>query len=148
VTQSAPRKHRRRKRLACGHLQELRYKIFCQSCYEQTPENRASKQRYKKSALGRASNYRYDHSVKGRKRYSRMYYKQRFMGLSAYVAKRVVVPGNTEETQRRLAQVRKVNLMASKRFYNRWGNLSRNPRHRHRWEMIREGKWKEKEHPL
>ena len=44
--------------------------------------------------------------------------------------------------------VRRRNKRNKRRSQARWGQITSNPVHRHRWEMIREGLWKEEEHPL
>ena len=109
---------------------------------------RLSDRKYNQSPKGKARNNVYNASPKGLLRNSRRYYKRRKQGFTAAEAKYVVVIGNEKETQRRVVQRRKCFAAASQRFKHRWGNIKTNPTVRHRWEMIREGLWKEEEHPL
>ena len=148
MTPSKPQKHRgQRKRLACGHLPRLHHKTWCWTCYTKTAQFKVVQKRYQQSEKGKAKNRRYSRSIKGLRRNSQIYFKKRFKGLSSYLAKYVIIPGNPVETARRWALKQATNRQASRRWYKRWGDMKK-PTVRHRHEMIRSGKWKEAEHPL
>lgn len=117
-----------RRRCPRGHLIEKRYKTYCNACRQLTTEK------------GRASH---------RRNTSRNYYKRRIKyGMNRAVAKYTVVPGNAAETQRRL-EVRRAGKRRNNTVYRaHWGRIDRDITHRIRWENIREGHWKEEEHPL
>jgi hypothetical protein len=56
---------------------------------------------------------------------------------------------NDEAENQRRYENRLISKRNSNRKYRvRWGHIGQNLIHRHRWEMIREGLWKEEEHPL
>ena len=109
---------------------------------------RVADKKYKQSAKGKAREKVYEASAKGKLRHSRSYFNRRVKGQTAHEAKCVVKIGDPKETTRRLERKKQSNKEASRQFRARWGHLSANPIHRHRWEMIREGVWKEEEHPL
>ena len=109
---------------------------------------RLSDQKYNQSAKRKARNKVYDASAKAKLRDSRNNFTRRAQGQTAHEAKYVVKILDLEETARRLDRKKQTNKEASRRFRARWGHLNANPVHRHRWEQIREGLWKEEEHPL
>ena len=127
--------HVGRKRLKCGHWAKLSRRNYCDKCYNNSPR-------------GRERNKVYNATAKGKLRLIRLYFKKRSQGQTAHEAKLVVKILDPMETERRLKQYRLTNKKASQRFRARWGNLNVNPVHRHRWEMVRSGMWKEEEHPL
>lgn len=105
-------------------------------------------QKYSQSAKGKARTRTYNASAKGKLRYARSYFNRRAKGQSAHEARGIIKVGDPKETTRRLEMKKLTCVKASRRFTARWGRVSKNPLHRHRWEMIREGLWVESEHPL
>ena len=142
-----------RVRCAKGHLIGKRAKTFCIGCYNsqwcKTEKGRANQYRSNHSAKGRAKAHRYWTSEKGHLNSSKRAYKKLLQTGSWAIVNMLITPGSDEaKTQHRFTLVRACQRKCSAKHRKRWGRIDRNPLHRHRWEQIREGQWREDEHPL
>ena len=128
---------------AKGHLLNKGHKTFCHTCRNQTKQGKAYKKAYNKSYFQIESNKEKNCSYVSRHRYKCLLQKGNWL-----VANYVIIPGNEAKTQERLAAWQVLSRKSCKKYHERWGNPQNNPVHSHRQEMIREGQWREDEHPL
>lgn len=133
-----------RRKCPQGHLLDgNRHAESCRGCFHKTARGRV---------LNLRSVKRYQKTVKGHAQKKacrlRMYYKRLLQYGDPRIAVYTIVPGNEEETQRRLDKRRIRGTKGSRRRRERWGRTDSNSVQRVRWENIREGIWKESEHPL
>lgn len=140
-----------RRRCEKGHLTRKGYNTFCGTCWNQIHMEkyyRTYRRTWDKSPACKAAYKRYGQSKKGKARNILWYTRQVMMGFSCYEIRKIIVPGNEALTRERLLKHRIVQNASSKRWQARWGRPNKNFVHAFRRDQIKEGYWKEEEHPL